>query len=219
MSIPDVIEATNIPSQGEEPKGIIHEIRSKVTDENILNFVAVTSNATSFEGSLETLVKWNSAFQGSANKEAYVQLEFKNRYVFPSHYSFKGFSGSFFAKQWRMFGLNSENEAPTVLATNSVKDSSTYCCDSSNCCNDNWGTFEINQTSKGFRYIRINCTESSFSSIAKWRVALRGFEIFGRLQKEASIKKTKRTYCFKSYPVNNHLPTYAFLRMFSVYLS
>ena len=220
MSISDVIEATNIPNDGEEPHGIIYEIRNRVTNDNILNYVNITSNATSFSGSLEALVKWGSISRSSANKEAYVQIEFKNRFVFPTYYSFKGESGGHFAKQWQILGLNSENETPTVLATNSFRESPSYCCDDTCCCNENWGTFKINpKTNKGFRFIRINCTESSYPSVVKWRVGLRGFEIFGKLSINGNIKKPKRTYCFKSYPINHHLPTYAFLRMFSVYLS
>ena len=47
-------------------------------------------NATYSQGPIDTLVKWDNYFLSNADSEAYVQIEFKDRYIFPTHYSFKG---------------------------------------------------------------------------------------------------------------------------------
>ena len=99
MSLPDVIEATNIPSGSEEPQGIIYKIREKVSSSNVLNFVDVSTNATSQYGTLDTIAKWDSYWTSSESEYAYAQIEFKDKYVYPTHYSLKGFQGYAFAKE------------------------------------------------------------------------------------------------------------------------
>ena len=35
---------------------------------------------------------WENFFQTKNDKNSYVQIEFKNRYIFPTHYSFRGWN-------------------------------------------------------------------------------------------------------------------------------
>ena len=182
-----------------------------------MNFVDVSTNAASQYGTLDTIVKWDSYWTSSDSEYAYAQNEFKNKYVYPTHYSLKGFQNYAFAKEWYLYGFNSENEEPTLLSEE-TSEGSTFCgptCSQDICCNDNWGTFEMNPTNKGFRFFRIKCKTASSTRYSKYRIALRGLEVFGTL---SSLLKRKKTYCFKSCPMRNYLPAYALLRMFSVYL-
>ena len=221
MCLPEIIKAVNISSGSDEPHGIIYYVRNNILVSNLNNFFKLSTNATSPSGSLDTLISWNNVWSSSNSKNSYVQIEFKNKYVFPTHYSLKGAKGYYFAKEWNLYGFNSENEEPVLLATdNSIE--STYCGDPStcltgyDCCNDDWGTFSINITNKGYRFFRLKCKTPSYEPLP-YRFVVSGFEIFGTLS--SSLKMKKRTFCFNSYPTNNHLPAYALLRMLSVYMT
>ena len=224
MSISNVFVTNEIPTGADEPNGIIYNIRKNVTDTNILNYIVPTANVSTLNGNIQTIVKWDSYWQSEDNnKEAFLQIEFKTRFVVPTHYSLKGKLGYAYSKEWYLYGYNTLNEEPTLLSTDTSV-GSTYCGntndDTNTCRNDNWGTFPIKyKVNKGFKYFGIRIKKPNNPSY--WRIAMRGFEVFGTLSIYQSISsiRTKRTYCFKSYPLNNHLPTYAFLRMFSVYLS
>ena len=214
MCIPDIIEA----GTSTEPHGIIYSIRKIVSNDKILKYVSASTTARSIEGSIETLVKWDNESRSSDdddnNNNVYVQIEFKNRFVHPTNYSFKGISTNYYSKEWKLYGLNSPNEEPTLLSTASSAGSS-YCGDGTNCNSDSWGTFATNPTDKSFRFFRINCTKSSITTV-KWRITLAGFEIFGTLSR---FSNPNIMICYKSCRINNHIPAFVFLRMFSIYLS
>ena len=42
MCLPNIIEATNVPIEGNEPRDIIYEIRKYASNENALSFVNVS---------------------------------------------------------------------------------------------------------------------------------------------------------------------------------
>ena len=96
MSIPDIIEAKNISQGSNTPHGIVHTIRQKVTDNAILNFVFPSTNTPNPDYDVTSVVKLNGKWQSEKNKNAYFQIEFKNRYLHPTHYSLKGFKDRFF---------------------------------------------------------------------------------------------------------------------------
>ena len=222
MSVSDVFEANDIPTGSTEPQGIIYNIRKNVTESKIMEYVEPTSNVATNTGNIESIVKWNDVWQCQNNQNAYLLIEFKDMFVFPTFYSLKGKYGYYFAKEWYLYGYNSILEDLTLLSTNTSM-GSTYCGDpsmySNSCCNDNWGTFVINPVKKAFKFFKI--MSKTPSGTGDWRIAMRGFEIFGLLSKDGkiSLEKKRKTFCFRSCPINNHLPTYAFLRMLSVYLS
>ena len=90
MSLPELIEAHNIPTGSATPNGIIAKLRPQVS--NISNYVVPFCNVGSLYGDdISTIVTWNGVFETNNNSEAYVQVEFKERYVFATHYSLKGY--------------------------------------------------------------------------------------------------------------------------------
>ena len=220
MTLPDKIEANVIPTGSNEPQGIIYNIRQTVS--NVLSFVIPSTNVGTNRGDYNTLVQWDSYWQSAANKDAYIQIEFVNKFVFPIAYSLKGFYNWCTAKEWKLLGYDKLTDAPTELSTNKTIES-TYCGDTSQCdircCNNDWGTFEIKNTKQAYRYFKIMSVEPSCSNT--WRLGMSGIEIFGLLSSNGDIisNRKKRTYCFKSYPLNNHLPAYALLRLLSQFLT
>jgi hypothetical protein len=225
MTVSDVIVADEIPVGSAEPHGIIYKIRQNVTNNNILNYVQPTTNYQ-YAGNIETVVKWDSYWLGGSNQNTYLLIDFKNRFIFPTHYSIKGYSGRCFAKEWILYGLNSTNGSPVEITRN-TSIGSTFCGDpsgcGSGCCNDKWGTFMINNPTGAFRYLKIMSLVPSCGT-SSWYMAFRGFEIFGILSKDGRTSLTKtptprKTYCFRSYPINSHLPVYNSLRLFSVFIS
>ena len=219
MSIPDIIEANNISTGNSEPHGIIYKIREKVTNNNILDYVTPSTNAERSGVPISIMVKWDGGYQSEYNTNAYVQVEFKDRYIYPTHYALKGYSYGY-AKEWYIYGFNT-NDDLTLLATHSSI-GSTYCGDPSGCgkccCNNFWGTFQLDTVNKAFRYIRLKLKTPSDPN--NYRIALSGFEVFGILSKDARTKfGIKKSICLVSCKANRHLPTYMFLRFFSTYLS
>ena len=89
MSLPELIVANNIPTGSATPNGIIATLRPQVP--NFLDFVVASSNTARNFGDVSNIVTWSGGFQTNNNKEAYVQVEFKERYVFATHYSLKGY--------------------------------------------------------------------------------------------------------------------------------
>ena len=118
MSIPDVILANEPPQGSGEPHGIIYSIRQKVTNNNILNYVVSTAHQF-LDGDVNSLVKWNSYSMSTATKGSYLEIEFKDRFVFPTFYSFKGhYDYGYIAKEWNLYGLVSQTDTPELIATN-----------------------------------------------------------------------------------------------------
>lgn len=191
MTIPDEITANIIPTGNGEPRGIIYKIRSLVTNTKILEYVFPTTNADRY-GDYKTFVKWDSFWHSDFKQDAYIQVEFKDRYVFPTHYSLKGALGRYHSKNWNLFGFNKIGEAMTLLSSDTCV-GSTYCGDPAKsspdiyCCqSDDWGTFKIKNAKKSFRYFRFVSTEPTRAG--KWLMIAVGFDIFGVLSK--GIRKT-----------------------------
>jgi hypothetical protein len=206
MSLPEFIEAHNIPTGNSVPNGIITALKSKVS--NVSSFVIPTSNTQTGFGDISSIISWSGHFQTKSSTEAYVQIEFKERYVFATHYSLKGWGSgtACFAKGWYLYGLNSTEETPTLITTH-TSEGSTFCGYGSHCINDNWGTFTIPNPSKSYRFLRIKVKEPSCNSF--YVIFLGGFEVFGVYSKDTinTINQIKRrTFCFNSYPVTLHYP-------------
>jgi hypothetical protein len=227
MTVSDVIVADEIPVGSAEPHGVIYKIRQNVTNNNILNYVQPTTNYQ-HSGNIEYVVKWDGAWQGGGSQNTYLLIDFKDRFIFPTHYSMKGCYSYCFAKEWILYGLNSTNGSPVEITRNTSTGSTfcgvlSTCYDGNYCCNDDWGTFIINNPTGAFRYLKIMSLVPSCGT-SRWYMAISGFEIFGILSKDGrtSLIQTptpRKTYCFRSYPINSHLPVYIFLRLFSVFIS
>ena len=193
MSVPDVIEANEISVGSEVPRGIISKIRSLVSD--VTSYVEPTSTTVSC-GDVNTLVNWDNLVLLS-DQTAYAQVEFKHGYVYPTSYSLKGYGNNgCFAKEWKLFGFNEENEEKILLSENK-SEGSTFCSTDEFCKNDNWATFSINPVQKAFKYFRIVSKTPSCSNINYWSILLSGFEVFGVYSIDGRIPaKAKRKTIF-----------------------
>ena len=94
LSLPDIIEAKDVPSGANVPNGIISKIRNIVSVSSITSYVEPSyySSANYFEGNKDALVKWEN-YAGAQGKKSYLQIEFKLGFVYPTFYSIKGVSG------------------------------------------------------------------------------------------------------------------------------
>ena len=214
MTLPAYLVAKNAPSGNTEPHGLIYSIRSRVS--NFISCLITSSDSSNVHGSLESIVKWDNGWQGYSNNNFYVQLEFKNRYVFPTHYSFKGWSQYYYTNEWYFYGLNSPSDIPTLLSENASA-KSTFCDGSTSVCSNNeWGTFEISVKGRGFRYFRIVSKKSTYPGSALY-MAFSGFDIFGTLSLAKMIEDgieypLKKALYFRSYPKMPRINFYLSLR-------
>ena len=152
MSLPEYIEALNAPTGGNVPYGILHQIRGNVTNDKIVNYVVPKTSGTTY-GNKNIPIMLSSNYWHSYETTGYYQIEFKERTVFPTHYSFKGYEAAY-SKEWNLYGFNYENEDYTLLSSDTSV-GSTYCGSGSSCASIGWGTFKIKNTpQKAFRYFR-----------------------------------------------------------------
>ena len=189
LSLPDVIEANNIPSGANVPNGIIAQIRSSVSD--ITSYVEPSIYGSPIYGKKDALVKWDSYTQPSG-RDAYWQVEFKQGYVYPTFYSLKGSDGYGFVKEWVLYGFNSLSEEKVILSKNK-SEGSTFCGTSGFCNGNNWGTFSIDPVKKAFKYFRMMSITPSNDG---WHLMSAGFELFGIYSTDgktpATIKKNRK---------------------------
>jgi len=202
MSLPEYIVTLNVSTGIEEPHGIIYQIRSYVTNDNITNYVIVDTNGSAVYYK-NNPIKWSDYWQGS-DYNGYYQVEFKDRFVFPTHYSLRGRSGSYsYSKEWNLFGFNSEDEDFTLLSNDTCY-GSTYCAGGIyiGCNSPDWGTFAIKNTPhKAFRYFRI--THPSYNCFY-----ISGIEFFGVFTTNLSVLIVKReSNCSNAIPLFFRLHT------------
>ena len=132
--------------------------------------------------------------------------------MFATHYSFKGWDGGYYSIEWNIYGFNSLSETPQKIATNTSV-GSTYCGSEKICNEKTWGTFVIQNPKKAYKYFKIEVKTPS--NIQYPAILLNGFDIFGVYSKDGrtTLKKPKRTYCFKSYPISRHFPVSTLMKM------
>ena len=209
MKLPDLLEAHNVPIGKYEPHGIIYKLKQKGVD--LLSNVIPSTNTDISLGNIESVVTWDDAVQTHSNPKAYIQIEFKDRYVFATHYSFKGYTtsdGRSYQKQWYLCGLNSPDDEPVNITTNTSV-GSTFCGSDTWCNSNSWATFAIPNPKRAFRILRFIVKEPSY---IYWVMLLGGLEVFGIYSKDGRTK-VRRTYCFKSYPLSRHAPILGLLNM------
>ena len=175
MSIPDAIAAKSM----DEPHGIIYELRKIVGINNIANYVIVSTNVGANDGILNTFVRWDNVYQSVNNKDAYIQFQFKDRYVYATHYCIKGRFGNYYSKQWNLYGSNDAANWNYLSTGTSAR--SGFCGNGETCENTEWGCYNI--ANKGaYRYFRIVSYVPSREN--NWHLTGNGFEIFGIYSKD-----------------------------------
>ena len=190
LSLPDVIDANEIPSGSDVPNGIISKIRTIVSASSITSYVEPSYyTEKSFYGYKEALVKWENYAQAQG-QTAYLQVEFKQVFVYPTFYSLKGHKGKTFAKEWVLYGFNSLSEEKVTLSQNK-SEGSTFCGTEGSCQSDNWATFSVDPVNKAFKYFRIVSLAQSALSPYLW-IALGGFEVFGIYSLDGKTPETMR---------------------------
>ena len=212
MSLPEYIEAKDIPTGSNEPCGIICKLKSQVS--NVLTYIEATSTSAINHGQLSYIVSWEDLFQTKNDQNSYVQIEFKDRYIFPTHYSFRGWDGSYsYHKEWDIYGYNSLNNDEELITTNTSADS-TFCSPGTYCSGKTWGTFAIQNPKKAYRYLKIKLKTPSNPNF--YAILLSGFEVFGIYSKTGVVPayaKPRRTYCFMSYPIARHFPIQTIMKI------
>ena len=183
FNLPYLLVSSYLPSDSSNPTGIISRIKREIPE--FESYVFPSQKGTSqTEGNVNALVNWNDFVQTSGG---YLQIEFRKGYVFPTHYSIKGYTpGRCFAPEWTLYGLNRLNEEMTVIAENSSV-GSTFCggTGKGNCNSNNWATFSVKPIDNAFKYFRL---ESKGTSCSGGKLQfLGGFEIYGLYYKSKAM--------------------------------
>ena len=181
MSLPDVIGP--ISPNGDDMNGIIYTIRQTISDPISSGIIKATGTGSSNPNNV--VLSSSSSYWGSSNSiGSYIQFEFINRHLKPTHYSFRGCLGLCFAKTWKLFGFNDGEEnddSKWILLGDNASSGSSYCEPRSGegCGNENVGTFSVLPTNIGFRYFRWTLKECSCSG--NYHMTYRGIDLFGTL--------------------------------------
>ena len=195
LDLPDSFKANNIPKGNETPSGIIKRIKSEVSD--ITSYVYPSYGGTYNHGDINSLVNWDNYIQ-VWKTGAYLQVEFKHGYVYPTSYSIRGTSSLCFATEWTLYAFNSAAEEMTIIGENESK-GTTFCTgrNDGGCLNDNWATFSVRKVTKAFKYFRM--VGKTFTSCNGDFLMLGGFELFGLYSidgKNIYNKKRKKNNLF-----------------------
>ena len=174
LNLPNEFEAKKIPKGNEIPSGIIKRIRNEITD---IESYVYPSSGGNVNGFISSLVNWDFGVQVSSSG-AYLQVEFKHGYVYPTYYSIQGTNSyDCFAKEWILYGFNTPEEEMTILGENK-SEGTTFCNNDQQFCDtDNWATFSVKPVKKAFKYFRMipkssECTDNIYLLLA-------GIEFFG----------------------------------------
>lgn len=179
MGLPLYALENNPPTGNGEPHGIIYNIREKVGLENVEKFIIPTTNRV-YPGNafdITKVLKWTGLWSSDQYLDAYLQIEFKNRFVHPSYYSLKGNKGWEYPKEWCLYGFNKPGEQMTLISENTAV-GSTYCSGGELCASSDWGTFQITKGFQPFRYLRFTIKTPSKS---RPFINFCGIEVFGFL--------------------------------------
>ena len=191
MEIPLYIKADNPPTGSGVPNGIISNIRKKVGLEKIEKIVIPSTNKVypTNEFDITNVLTWAGLWSSAQNIDSYLQLEFKNRYVYPTHYSIRGNSEWEYPKEWRLYGFNKIGEPMTLISENKSL-GSTYCAGGSYCASSNWGTFQIIKKVKPFRYFRFTIKTPSTS---RPFMNFCGVEVFGIYSNKLDLNSKQKS--------------------------
>ena len=193
MTLPDQIGP--IFPDGNSMNGIISMIRGIIPDPISAGIVTATANHVG-SGEINNMILSSAStyWQSYSSPDSYIQFDFHDRYLFPTHYSFRGFSGTNYARSWYLYGFNSGEESDVskwFLLGNDTSEGSSYCEPLSSglyCGNNNIGTFSVRPTIDGFRYFR--WVLSQCSNPSRNQISIRGIELFGFLSLNNNFSPT-----------------------------
>ena len=206
MSLPSIVGPKN--PTGNTLSGIINEIHTRYNIDNPVSkgIIKATSSSGSIAGSVNTIANWDQTyFRIYSSSSVYVQMQFINRYIFPTAYSFRGVIPSdqyCYAKKWKVLGFNKEEEnSPSMWSTldEDASTSGSYCGTSTHCSGRNNETFLLKNVNKGYQCIRWTPSSSSCGNSDMY-FAASAIEVYGTLSTSKSIKRA-RTREIKRYLV------------------
>jgi hypothetical protein len=202
MTLPEYIEALNAPSGNNTPYGIIERIRGNVGSSNILSYVYPTNYGDQVSsGNTNNPILQSGYWQGSGTNN-YWQVEFKNRFVLPTHYSLRGAPGRTTSKDWLLYGFSSEGIDYTLLS-NDTYIGTTFGAYSTS----DWATWSIKYPpNRVFRYFR-------FTHPGYKYFAFSGIEFFGIFSTNGSTQSVNmmKLQCYTYIPLFFRFQTSLFL--------
>ena len=84
--------------------------------ESYTQYARRSPSATSLTNS--SYVKWDIYCETKTTHGSYIEIEFKDHFVFPTFYSFKGrYNGNCIAKEWNLYGLVESTDTKELIAT------------------------------------------------------------------------------------------------------
>lgn len=165
--------------------GIIHtltkESNGNVDDKGCVKITSSSTNGSDYPKKAADLETTNSLFYSNDDQYPWLQYDFKQRKVCPTHYSIRsrhdGGVNDYNAKSWVIEGRSSDNENWTNLDSQQ----------NSPFLNDKGAvhTFDIKSTEnnkEGFRYLRFRYTGPNWANLN--RMVISALEYFGRLIEE-----------------------------------
>ena len=182
MTLPDQIGP--ILPAGNSMNGIISKIREIIPDPVSSGIVSATASSGSAPNSM-ILSSETTSWQISNPSDIYIQFDFHDRYLFPTHYSFRGYNSKWYARVWTLYGFNAGQESDNSLwnlLSLDTSEGTNYCepLDEIKACgNNNIGTFSVHPTTQGFRSFRWVLKQCSNPTVNY--MGMRGIKLFGIL--------------------------------------
>jgi len=197
--------------------GIIYKLKNDLKIDPISkNYVEVLSMGTR-TGNINSLIAWNGTFSTSFDSKSWFQLTFPERYVFPTHYSFKGpGDGWCFALEWNVYGIyegdQSNSNKWVLLASNNAYNSNFCSGHTDYTYGSSVGLFSLTYTNSqtGFRAIRWITSKSS-TSCSSPCFTLGGLDIFGTLMEKKESRSIKCSCQHEKNFINSFIVLYTMI--------
>ena len=138
---------------------------------------------------VESIVLWNTDFYGTSfTTNAWIQLTFPKRYIFPTAYSLRGSKGWVHAKSWNVYGIHEGDEekgdSSWDLLGQNDSTQSPYCNqEAAECASNDVGTLTLKPmpSLQGYRSIRWMSTVDASSEHPTFMTS--GVDVYGILTK------------------------------------
>ena len=171
---------------GDDPmNGLIAKVKNK-KPWLIGSSIYTTSSALN-TGDSSYMLTWEGIVQTDNVESAFLQINFKNLYIWPSHYSNRGRIGWQYSRKWNVYGIESSKQE--ILLSEDTAEETGYCGVEANCDSNDSFLYKLKNTTRDLVGIKFVPIVGSY--ISPYYFQSYGIELFG-------ILSSRKTYsdCF-----------------------
>lgn len=185
-----VINYQVLPTKA-EMNGLIAKVK-KATPKFIGKNI-IASSSPLFGGNINSILNWDSFTQTNSITNSYIQINFLNLLLHPTHYVLKGYNGRQYSKNWSVYGIDTSNNE--ILLSEDTSKEKGFCGTGENCNTPTNFLYQLKSTRNNLVAIKWVSTLGSIQGC--YYFLTYGIELYGRLYSPPSklvLKSCTRHY-------------------------